>query len=155
MTYKSMQIQHTLKPNDGRLASLDVENLFPNVPVNEIIDIIINNIHNNLSLFPLKINHDILLKILLTWTTEVLFYDHMGNIHTQKDGVSMGSVLGPIFSNFYISDLENKVSIKILKSSIYLWYVDNILILANDNNEINMQPDIFQKYSVLNFTHEL
>ena len=35
-----MPILHILKPNNGILASLDIENLFTNVPVNETIDII-------------------------------------------------------------------------------------------------------------------
>ena len=44
-TYKLIQVLHTIKPNYGILASLDVENLFTNVPVNETIDIIIDNIY--------------------------------------------------------------------------------------------------------------
>ena len=63
----------------------------------ETIDIIINNSCINT-------------KILLTCTAKVPFYDHLGNIYIQKDGVSMGLVLGPIFSNFYMSNLENKIS---------------------------------------------
>ena len=81
-----------------------VENLFTNLPVNETIDIIINNIHDNPSVRP-----NILRKVLLTCTTEVPFHDHLDNIYVQTDGVSIGSVLGPIFSNFYISDLKNKI----------------------------------------------
>ena len=51
--------------------------------------------------------------ILLTCIPEVLFYDHRGNIYIQKDGVAMGAVLGMIFSNFYISDLEkNLIALK-------------------------------------------
>ena len=65
----------------------------------------------------------------------------------------MGSVLGPIFSNFYISDFENKIFNSIKKPSIYLKYLDDILILANDITEIKVL-DIFQKNSVLNFTIE-
>ena len=75
-------------------------------------------------------------------------------IYVQIDGVSMRSVLASIFSNFYMSDLENKTFTIIRKPSIYLRYVNDILILVNDINEINIQPDTFQKYSVLNFTHE-
>ena len=67
----------------------------------------------------------------------------------------MGSVLGPLFNNFYVSDLENKIFTSIRKPSIYLRNVDDILILANDINEINILQDTFQKNSVLNFTHEL
>ena len=69
-----------------------MQNLFTNVPV-ETIDIIINDICNNLSLPPLKINPNILWKILLTGTTEVPFHDYLGNIYIQTDGVSLGSVL--------------------------------------------------------------
>ena len=36
-----------------------------------------------------------------------------------------------------------------------LRYVDDILILANNINEINIIQDTFQKNSVLNSTHEL
>ena len=61
-----MQILHTLKCNNGILALLDVENLFTDVQVNETIDIIIINIYNNPSLPPLKINSNVLWKILLT-----------------------------------------------------------------------------------------
>ena len=82
-------------------------------------------------------------------------YDHLGNIYTLKEGVSMGSVLGLIFGNFFLSELENKIFNKIKKPSIYLRYVDNIIILTNVIKEINMLQDIFQKDSVFNFTHEL
>ena len=54
-----------------------------------------------------------------------------------------------------MSDLENKIFKSIGKPSIYLRYVDEILILANDINEINILWDTFQKHSVPNFTHEL
>ena len=43
----------------------------------------------------------------------------------------------------------------IKKPQIYLRYVDDILILANNINEINILQDTFQKNSVFNFTHEL
>ena len=43
----------------------------------------------------------------------------------------------------------------LLDISIYLRYVDDILILAKDINEINILHDTFQKNSVLNFTHGL
>ena len=144
-----MQILHTLKPNNGILALFNVENIFINIPVNVTIYIIINNIYNNPSLPPLKTNPNILRKILLTCTTEILFYDHLGNINTPKDSVSMRSVPGPIFSNFYMSDVENKILNKIKKPSIFFRYVDDIIILANDINEVNMLKDIFQKIQFL------
>ena len=138
----------TIKPNNGTWASLDVKNLFTNLPVNETSDIIINNIYNNSS-FLIKTNSNIIGKILLICTTEVPFHDHFGNIYIQTDGLSMGSVLGPIFSNVNTSNLENKIFNSIRKPSIYLRYVDDILIPANDINEINIPEDTFQKLQFL------
>ena len=52
-------------------------------------------------------------------------------------------------SNFSASDLKNKIFDKIKKPSIYLRYVDDILILTYDTNEINILQDIFHKIHVL------
>ena len=82
------------------LASLDVENLFSNVPVKETIGIFVNNICNNPSLTPLKIKPNILSALLLTGTTEVSFYDHLNNIYTQEDDVSRRIGLGSDFQRF-------------------------------------------------------
>ena len=67
----------------------------------------------------------------------------------------MQSVLGPNFSNFYMSDLENEIFNSIRKDLIYQRYIDDVLILANYINEINIVQDTFQKNSVLNFTYYL
>ena len=40
-THELIQVLHTIKPNNGILASPGVENLFTNVPINETVDIII------------------------------------------------------------------------------------------------------------------
>ena len=47
-----------------------------------------------------------------------------------------------------MSDLENKIFNSIKKPSIYLRYID-ILILANDINEINILQDTFPKNQFL------
>ena len=124
------------------------QGLFACIPVLETINIITNNIYHNPTLPPLKINSNTLQKILLLCSTT----DPHGNIFIQKDGIAMGSVLGPIFSNFYMSDLENKVFNTINKPNIYLRYTDNIFLLTNSTNEINMIQETFQNNSVLNFT---
>ena len=67
----------------------------------------------------------------------------------------MGSVLGPIFSIFYVSDLENKVFNTTNKPNFYLRYVDNILLLTNSTDEINKIQETFQNNTILNFTQEI
>ena len=48
-----------------------------------------------------------------------------------------------------MSDLENEIFNSIKNPSIYLRYLDDILILVNDINEINIQPDTFPKIQFL------
>ena len=67
----------------------------------------------------------------------------------------MGSVLGPIFSNYYMLALENKVFNTINKPNIYLRYADDILLLTNSSYEIKTIQETFQDNSVLNFTQEI
>ena len=57
----------------------------------------------------------------------------------------MRSVLGPIFSNFFMFDHKNKIFNSIRKPSLYRRYVDDVLILAIDINEINILQDTFLK----------
>ena len=132
-----------------------MENLFTNVPVLETINIIINNIYHHSTLPPLKINSNTLLKILLLCTTQVIFYDPHGNIYIQLDEIAMGSGLGPVFSNFYMLALENKVLNTINKPNIYLRYADDIPLLNNSTNEIKTIQEIFQNNFSLNFTQEI
>ena len=103
----------------------------------------------------LKINSNTIWKILLLCTTEVPFYHPFVNIFIQCDGIAMGSVLAPIFCNFYMSALENKFFNTINKPDIYLRYADNILLLTNSTDEISTIQEIFQNNSVLNFTQEI
>ena len=48
-----------------------------------------------------------------------------------------------------MSDFENRVFNCIEKPTIYLIYVDDILILANNINEINILQNTFQKNQFL------
>ena len=64
-------------------------------------------------------------------------------------------LLGSIFSNLYLSPLENKVFDTINKPDIDLRYADEILLLINCTDEIDLIQEIFQNDSVLNFTQEI
>ena len=123
--------------------------MFTNVPVHATIEIILQHIYHHTSLPPLKISPNILRKLLLACTTQVPFYDHKDNIYIQIDGVSMGSALGPLFANFYMGHLEDKIFQLIDKPSIYLRYVDDILVLTEKVSDIENLKQVLHSNSVL------
>ena len=83
---------------DGLIASLDVENLFTNVPVETTIEIILKNVYEHSSLPRLDVPKNILAKLLRSCTTQAPFKCPDGNLYLQIEGVAMGSPLGPTFA---------------------------------------------------------
>ena len=142
----------------GILASLDVENLFTNVPVRETIDLIIQYAYQDPDRKPPPIDDFIMKELLLTCTTETPFKHPNGNIFIQTDGVSMGSPLGPLFANFYMCHLENNVLNALNtenKPNIYCRYVDDIFLTVQDPSIIFSLKEKLQNSSCLKFTYEI
>ena len=138
------------------IASMDVESLFTNVPVDETIDLISNKLyHSNEAPFPIQENS---LRLLLqACTKEVPFYGPDGEMYVQVDGVAMGSPLGVLFANFYMGSLEEKIFTQHpdLKPPLYARYIDDIFINASSEEHVTQLIDIFKNNSALNFTHEI
>ena len=75
-------------------------------------------------------------------------------MYIQKDGMSMGSPLGPTFANFYMADVENKVlSMPNMKPNIYCRYVDDIFTDASKELLLEIKKAM-EEQSVLTFTFE-
>ena len=111
-----------------------MESLFTNVPVRETIDIIISNVYNHSNLPKPKMDENLLRDLLEICTTRTPFKHVNGDLYVQCEGVSMGSCLGPTFSEYYMCYLENKVFEKYpsLKPRLYTRYVDNIFVVIDD-----------------------
>ena len=141
--------------NRGIIASLDIESLFTNVPIDTTIQIILDNVFDNPCLPPPKISKEILRQLLELCTKESPFRCPLGNLYIQTEGVAMGSPLGPTFANFYMGDLERKVLDNSLhKPNIYARYVDDIFVQIENEEELIELKNKFQNNSVLNFTCE-
>ena len=99
------------------MASLDVDSLFTNVPLEEAINVCVNEL--------LKINSDIhgfnkkqITKMLsLTTKESIILFDI--TFYTQVEGVAMGSTLRPSFANAFLCHYE----------MFYILYVDDIFVL--------------------------
>ncbi|XP_064109650.1 uncharacterized protein LOC135217617 [Macrobrachium nipponense] len=97
-------------PGTGIIASLDVESLFTNVPVDETIDIIMDRVYRDPSTAPLNIPEASLRTLLDICTKRAPFSTHRRQMFHQKDGAAMGSPLGVLFANFYMGNVEERVS---------------------------------------------
>ena len=107
------------------MASLDVEILFTNIPLEETID----NIINDLFLTTDKVYNFEReeLKQLLTFAAYQSFFIFDGEYYTQIDAVAMGSPLGPTLANAFLYHFEKKWLSECLVeflSSIYKRYID-------------------------------
>ena len=150
-----IDILHT-NSNQGIIASLDVESLFTNVPIDETIDIIIKHTYNHPTVPPPKISQNILRQLLSLCTREAPFRCPDGKLYVQIQGVAMGSPLGPTFANFYMGDLEQRtLTDNSSKPHIYARYVDDIFVQVKDVKELEKLKQLFEANSVLNFTYEL
>ena len=140
----------------GLMASLDVTSLFTNVPVDETISIIIEHVYNHPSIPSPKMHQNHLKSLLELCTKETPFKDHNGQLFYQKDGVAMGSPLGPTFACFYMGNLENHVLSNHNDSPIiYIRYIDDIFIIVRNELHLNKIKEDLERQSVLNFTYEL
>ena len=142
----------------GMMGSLDVESLFTNVPVAETTNIILEHVYRNSNLSPpTAISETTMRRLLELCTTGTPFRGINGDLYLQKDGVMMGSPLGPTFANYYMCDLENKIAQNYPDEMpvIYARYVDDIFILTNSRDSIEKLKSRFEDNSVLKFTYEL
>ena len=141
---------------EGITASLDVESLFTNVPIDPTIEIILELAYNHPNLPPPQIPKTLLKQFLALCTKELPFRAPDGKLYRQVEGVAMGSPLGPLFANFYMSYLENSVlSNTDNKPTIYARYVDDIFLQIQSIEELQNLKAKFENNSVLKFTFEL
>ena len=140
----------------GIIGSLDVESLFTNVPIDDTIKIILENVYDHPVIPPPKIPAEMLKQLLMLCTKEAPFRCPEGNLYVQIEGVAMGSPLGPTFANFYMGNLEKHVfSDPQNEPRIYARYVDDTFVEMRDESEIKKLRDLFQENSVLKFTYEM
>ena len=82
------------------MCSLDVCSLFTNVPLDETIDIALDKLYSLSD--PPTLPRSVLRK-LLEFTTKKSHFLFDGQYYDQIDGVAMGSPLGPVLANIFMS----------------------------------------------------
>jgi hypothetical protein len=125
--------------------SLDVDNMYTNIPVDESINIMKKRLTENNSLSKEKILDTCRLAKLITKQN---YFQFNGKYYIQNEGLAMGSPLSGILAEIYLNDFENKHIMNHDnkfrdKISYYYRYVDDAICLFKGNNR---QIDLFTKY---------
>ena len=88
------------------MGSLDVDSPFTNIPLEEIINICTNLLHNNVDVIE-GINKSEF-ENLLSLATQESYFMFNDILYKQNDGAAMGLPLGPTMANVFVSFYEMK-----------------------------------------------
>ena len=91
--------------SDLYVASLDVDALFTNIPLEETIDICVKKLFKIPDTFVKGISKNDFRDLLNLATKESIFTFN-NKFYIELDGVAMGSPLGPIMANIFLSHHE-------------------------------------------------
>ena len=137
-----------------KMVSFDVSSLFTNVPLDFTIDVILKKIYEE-KLVKTKLKRD-QLKELLELCTKRLHFSFNGEIFQQTDGVAMGSPLGPVIANIFMSELENEL-VPTLNDKMHVWlrYVDDTFTIIKEDEIENIKGILNNYHASIKFTHEI
>jgi hypothetical protein len=136
-------------PDNARLVSFDVTNLFTSVPVQESL-LLAGKILDDTQFQEPSVREE--LKTLLKACTDQNFFKFNGSTYIQKDGLAMGSPLSPLLAEIFMDNFERQlIENSNFKKNIKYWfrYVDDILCLWEGSLR---QLETF--HSNLNKTHK-
>jgi hypothetical protein len=138
-----------------KMASLDITNLYTNVPIKETKEIITSHLDNN---HTNPQNKNEILKWYDTITNQN-YFSNQGKILIQQDGLAMGAPTSGVIAEFFLQHLENTHLAHLSKKhkiTAYFRFVDDILIIydAQCTNINNIQTDFNDIHPNIKFTTE-
>ena len=132
----------------------DVSSLFSNLPLDLTIDINLRKMYNE-KIINTKLKRD-QLKKLLELCTKDLHFSFNGKMFRQLDGVAMGSPLGPVIANIFMSELEAELVPKLNDNiSVWLRYVDDTFTFLKEEEIENVKNVLNNFHPKIKFTHEI
>ena len=114
------------------MASLDVDSLLTNIPLDKTIDICIDSLYKDDQNTP-RISKDVFRYLVIVITQE-LFFMLNNKVYKQTDGVAMGTPTGSHLANIVMRRFENKLlkdCPQSLKAVFYIRYVDDIFVMVS------------------------
>jgi hypothetical protein len=122
---------------------MDVDSLFTNVPLQETINIICRYITEKGIDIGLPLTE---LERLLYLCTSNVQFNFQGQLYQQIDGIIMGTPLGPILADIFMSSLEDKIRPILNDLDFFGRYVDDILVITRDEAQTK---EVFDAFNLL------
>ena len=136
---------------DGIVVSYDVTSLFTEIPLDETINYIIDQIYNQQKL-P-QITSKPIFKRLLERVTKGTTFTFNGKLYKQVDGCSMGNPLSPTLANIFMCKLEADV-VTPENLPFYHRYVDDCCTKRKANAPDTLLDNLNGYHSNIKFTVE-
>jgi predicted GIY-YIG superfamily endonuclease len=138
-----------------RFASLDVEDLYTNIPVTRAVDIAIHRIGHSEKFCESNMTKTDLKQLLLL-SLNNSYFQFNGRFYRQKQGLPMGNTLSPILADLYMDDYMKKHMTEV-NTPMKLWrYVDDIMMITKmtEDDLKNYVRDLNSIKSRIRFTFE-
>ncbi|KAA3676317.1 uncharacterized protein DEA37_0004741 [Paragonimus westermani] len=132
-TFEFVELTSNINVKHQIVTSFDVESLFTNVLLDEVINIVCNYATEHK--LALGISIDELWKLLKMCTSNIQSVFN-GTYYRQIDGVAMGSPLGPVLADIFMGHLEHFMSTEIRNTLFYKRYVDDIFAVFDGHWQV-------------------
>ena len=154
------QIKNIKITQHTKILSLDIRNLYTNIPVKETIDIVKQFLERNTDGEHIDDTDMENLIDLIKIVTEQNFFNFQNNQYSMNDGLSMGSALSGLLAEFFMNNLEDEVfseRYRFFSERLVFYgrYVDDIIIIHNESQAFTTAiHNLFESMSNLSFTVE-
>ena len=125
-----------LNPTKTFMCSFDVSSLFTNVPLDETIKICADALYRSELERP-SFPEEVFIELMKSATSSVEF-SFNNEMYRQKDGVAMGSPLGPALANIFVGFHEHKLFNCHQKPLVYFRYVDDTFAVFEKESECDI-----------------
>ena len=136
----------------------DAENLFPNIPVHETININIYYLFTHDDIAIVGLGKKLFRSLLELTVTNALFIFNSG-LYKQMGGLGMGQPLGPTFANIFMCFHEQNWLEQCpseFAPILYKRYIDDTFVLFKDKSHVHLFLNYLNgQHTSINFTMEL
>ena len=150
LTFPNVLTENKIKEDEEDI-SYDVVSLFTNVPIEDTIEYIINEIYVKKRLKPICTK--LIMKRMLKRLTSDCLFTINNRLLKQIDGCAMGSPLSVVLSGIFMSKLEKQV-VYPTKPILYKRYVDDVFNRKKKNEEDTLLPKLNAYHENIKFTVE-